>query len=142
MHARPWPASALSLSRVHSLIQGAGVTVGVVDAGVPTNISALAGRITASGDAGQDCVGHGTFAVGLVAGGLVALVAAAAITPLGRARPGAGAGPSETRGESRPADSPRVADGTGPATDGLHLNDRDGGIEAADAAAPERAPDS
>ena len=67
-HARPWSAGALSLSRVNTLTQGTGVTVGVIDTGVATDIPALAGRVTAVGDAGQDCVGHGTFAAGLIAG--------------------------------------------------------------------------
>ncbi|GAA0328652.1 S8 family serine peptidase [Actinoallomurus spadix] len=60
--------SALGVSRVRELSDGSGVTVGVVDTGVAANVPALAGRVTAVGDAGQDCVGHGSFAAGLIAG--------------------------------------------------------------------------
>src|SRR3569833_2483906 len=67
-HAQPWTARALSPPRVGRLSQGAGVTVGVVDTGVSTSVPTLAGRVTAVGDAGQDCVGHGSFAAGLIAG--------------------------------------------------------------------------
>jgi subtilisin family serine protease len=67
-HAQPWTVRALSLSRVGQLSQGAGVTVAVVDTGVSVGLPALAGRVTAKGDAGQDCVGHGSFAAGLIAG--------------------------------------------------------------------------
>lgn len=42
------------------------MTVGVVDTGVSSSAPALKGRITAVGDAGTDCVGHGTFVAGLV----------------------------------------------------------------------------
>jgi subtilisin family serine protease len=67
-HAQPWTVRALSLSRVRSLSQGAGVTVAVVDTGVAPDVPALAGRVSAKGGAGKDCVGHGTFAAGLIAG--------------------------------------------------------------------------
>lgn len=42
------------------------MTVGVVDTGVSSSAPALKGRVTAVGDAGTDCVGHGTFVAGLV----------------------------------------------------------------------------
>jgi hypothetical protein len=67
-HAQPWSVRALSLSRVGRLSQGAGVTVAVVDTGVGADLPTLAGRLTAEGDAGKDCVGHGSFAAGLIAG--------------------------------------------------------------------------
>ncbi|MEV5706446.1 S8 family serine peptidase [Actinoallomurus sp. NPDC052274] len=67
-HAQPWTMSALGVARVRELSDGAGVTVGVVDTGVAANVPALAGRVTAVADAGQDCVGHGSFAAGLIAG--------------------------------------------------------------------------
>jgi membrane-anchored mycosin MYCP len=67
-HAQPWAVRALSLPRVRQLSQGAGVTVAVVDTGVGSDVAALAGRVTATGDADQDCVGHGSFAAGLIAG--------------------------------------------------------------------------
>ncbi|GAA4496993.1 S8 family serine peptidase [Actinoallomurus oryzae] len=67
-HAQPWTVSALSLARVRRLSQGAGITVAVVDTGVAPDAPALAGRVSAPGGAGKDCVGHGTFAAGLIAG--------------------------------------------------------------------------
>jgi membrane-anchored mycosin MYCP len=67
-HAQPWTVRALSLARVRQLSQGSGITVGVVDTGVSPDVPALAGRVTARGEAGKDCVGHGTFAAGLIAG--------------------------------------------------------------------------
>ncbi|KAK1185564.1 S8 family serine peptidase [Streptomyces sp. NBS 14/10] len=62
-----WSRSTLGLGRAWELSQGAGVTVAVVDSGVGTDIPALSGRVTAVGDAGEDCVGHGSFAAGLIA---------------------------------------------------------------------------
>ncbi|MFE4654269.1 S8 family serine peptidase [Streptomyces sp. NPDC056707] len=41
--------------------------VAVVDTGVGTRIPALSGRVTTIGEAGKDCVGHGSFVAGLVA---------------------------------------------------------------------------
>lgn len=67
-HAEPWTVQALSLSRVRQLSQGAGITVAVVDTGVAAEVPALTGRVSAPGGAGKDCVGHGTFAAGLIAG--------------------------------------------------------------------------
>ncbi|MDN3354801.1 S8 family serine peptidase [Actinomadura sp. DC4] len=67
-HAQPWTVRALSLSRVRQLSEGAGVTVAVVDTGVGADVPAMAGRVTAAGDAGRDCVGHGSFVAGLIAG--------------------------------------------------------------------------
>ncbi|MGW4205984.1 S8 family serine peptidase [Streptomyces sp. NPDC004726] len=64
---RPWTHQALQLSRAWQLTRGAGVTVAVVDTGVGARTPALAGRVTAVGGAGQDCVGHGSFAAGLIA---------------------------------------------------------------------------
>ncbi|NSC24342.1 S8 family serine peptidase [Streptomyces albus subsp. chlorinus] len=62
-----WTRQALGLDRSWSLADGEGVTVGVVDTGVGSDIPALKGRVTATGDAGSDCVGHGSFAAGLIA---------------------------------------------------------------------------
>ncbi|WP_345430107.1 S8 family serine peptidase [Actinoallomurus vinaceus] len=66
--AQPWTVSTLGMSRVRELSDGAGITVGVVDTGVAANVPALAGRVTAVADADQDCVGHGSFVAGLIAG--------------------------------------------------------------------------
>jgi len=62
----PWAQQLLGLRRAQELSLGEGVTVGVVDTGVDTRTSVLKGR--ASGDGKRDCVGHGTFTAGLVAG--------------------------------------------------------------------------
>ncbi|MCW2900178.1 MAG: putative secreted in-like serine protease [Streptosporangiaceae bacterium] len=70
VHAQPWTVRALSLPRAWQLTRGSGVTVAMVDTGVATDVPALAGRVTAAGDAGHDCVGHGSFAAGLIAGGV------------------------------------------------------------------------
>ncbi|MEH0472535.1 S8 family serine peptidase [Streptomyces sp. B21-097] len=63
----PWEQRNLELSRVRRVATGAGVTVAVVDTGVSLTAPSLAGRVTAVGAAGSDCVGHGTFVAGLMA---------------------------------------------------------------------------
>ncbi|MFE0422112.1 S8 family serine peptidase, partial [Streptomyces sp. NPDC058953] len=63
----PWTHRALQLSRSWQLTRGAGVTVAVVDTGVGARVPALTGRVTAVDGAGEDCVGHGSFAAGLIA---------------------------------------------------------------------------
>ncbi|WP_406841745.1 S8 family serine peptidase (plasmid) [Streptomyces sp. AHU1] len=63
----PWQQRPLT--SIRSLTQGFGVTVAVVDTGVSSDASALAGRVTAVGSAARDCVGHGTFMAGIVAAG-------------------------------------------------------------------------
>ncbi|WP_072489023.1 S8 family serine peptidase [Streptomyces atratus] len=66
--AVPWEQRNLQLPRTRQFAQGAGVvTVAVVDTGVSLQAPALAGRVTAVGGAGADCVGHGTFVAGLIA---------------------------------------------------------------------------
>ncbi|MEN8654030.1 S8 family serine peptidase [Streptomyces sp. 21So2-11] len=62
-----WSQAALGLSRAQRISRGAGVTVAVVDTGVFSGAPSLAGRTTALDGAGEDCVGHGTFAAGLIA---------------------------------------------------------------------------
>ncbi|MEG8279748.1 S8 family serine peptidase [Streptomyces sp. AHA2] len=63
-----WSRQRLDLARVHRHSTGAGVTVALIDTGVDTDAAGLGGRVTAQGAAGDDCVGHGTFLAGLVAG--------------------------------------------------------------------------
>ncbi|GGQ79365.1 S8 family serine peptidase [Streptomyces flaveolus] len=63
----PWTQEMLGLSSAWQLSRGAGVLVGVVDTGVGESVPALAGRVSAVGDAGKDCVGHGSFVAGLAA---------------------------------------------------------------------------
>lgn len=63
-----WAQSALGLTRTQQLSRGAGVSVAVVDTGVAPGVPALSGRVLTVGQAGSDCVGHGTFAAGLIAG--------------------------------------------------------------------------
>ncbi|SFF47401.1 Subtilase family protein [Actinacidiphila alni] len=63
----PWAQQSLQLARAQQLSRGAGVTVAVVDTGVSPGAPALAGRVTANGDAAKDCVGHGTFIAGVIA---------------------------------------------------------------------------
>ncbi|MFD3944638.1 S8 family serine peptidase [Streptomyces sp. NPDC058579] len=65
--AEPWTRAAMSLSRAWQLTQGSGVLVAVVDTGVGADIPALQGRVTHVGAAKPDCVGHGSFAAGLIA---------------------------------------------------------------------------
>ncbi|MEU9735601.1 S8 family serine peptidase [Streptomyces sp. NPDC048002] len=62
-----WSQTALGLPRAQRISRGAGVTVAVVDTGVAPAVPSLAGRVTHLGAADEDCVGHGTFAAGLIA---------------------------------------------------------------------------
>ena len=62
-----WAQAALGLAKAQQLSRGAGVTVAVVDTGVGSAVPALSGRVTALDGAGTDCVGHGSFAAGLIA---------------------------------------------------------------------------
>ncbi|MDX3452983.1 S8 family serine peptidase [Streptomyces sp. ME02-8801-2C] len=80
----PWALAALGHTRSLTLSQGAEVTVAVVDTGVSPNVPGLAGRVTALAGAGVDCVGHGTFAAGLIAGAGEAGGGPAGLAPLAR----------------------------------------------------------
>ncbi|MET8566419.1 S8 family serine peptidase [Streptomyces flaveolus] len=64
----PWAQGVLGLSRAALHGDGAGVTVGVVDTGVAAKAGVLSGRVSAQRGADGDCVGHGTFMAGLIAG--------------------------------------------------------------------------
>lgn len=65
-----WPGLSSDLDRAWTLSQGASVTVAVLDTGVAARgVPGLAGQVTfGTPSAGTDCVGHGTFVAGLVAG--------------------------------------------------------------------------
>ncbi|MGW2975564.1 S8 family serine peptidase, partial [Streptomyces mirabilis] len=67
VNSAPWTQQNLDLAKAHQFGEGAGVTVAVVDTGVAPQAGPLARRVTASGAAAQDCVGHGTFVAGLIA---------------------------------------------------------------------------
>ncbi|WP_437050006.1 S8 family serine peptidase [Streptomyces sp. enrichment culture] len=62
-----WSQTALGLSRAQRISRGGGVTVAVVDTGVSAGVPGLSGRVEAVDAAADDCVGHGTFAAGLIA---------------------------------------------------------------------------
>ncbi|MER8188082.1 S8 family serine peptidase [Kitasatospora sp. NPDC094015] len=70
----PWAQALLPPDGAWVLTRGGGVTVAVVGSGVDGSSPALAGRLTVGpresggGDAGRDCVGHGTLIAGLIAG--------------------------------------------------------------------------
>ncbi|MEU0147698.1 S8 family serine peptidase [Streptomyces sp. NPDC006288] len=63
-----WSRQRLDLDRLHGMSTGAGVTVALIDTGAAPDATGLGGRISAPGAAGDDCVGHGTFLAGLIAG--------------------------------------------------------------------------
>ncbi|MFJ9589417.1 S8 family serine peptidase [Streptomyces acidicola] len=77
----PWTRQALQLSRAWQLSKGGDITVGVVDTGVNGNVPALTGRVTAQGSAGTDCVGHGSFVAGLIAGAPTGTGAVSGVAP-------------------------------------------------------------
>ncbi|MFB7054897.1 S8 family serine peptidase [Streptomyces vinaceus] len=109
--AVPWEGQALALARTRTLAQGAGVAVGVVDSGVSTGAPALTGRVTALGDSGTDCVGHGTFVAGLIAAAPADGVGFAGVAPQARIIAAGGTAP---RGG---ATAPAVAAGIRTAVD-------------------------
>lgn len=63
-----WSRQRLDLDRLHRHTTGAGVTVALISTGVATGAEGLDGRVTARGEAADDCVGQGTFLAGLIAG--------------------------------------------------------------------------
>ncbi|MFJ7078528.1 S8 family serine peptidase [Streptomyces sp. NPDC098781] len=66
---QPWTRQALGLDRSWQLSMGADVTVAVLDTGVGNDVPGLSGRVASVDGAGStaDCVGHGSFAAGLIA---------------------------------------------------------------------------
>ncbi len=65
--AAAWSQGVLGLPRTHRISRGSGVTVAVVDTGVASGVRSLSGRVTSLDGADEDCLGHGTFAAGLIA---------------------------------------------------------------------------
>ncbi|MEU3263009.1 S8 family serine peptidase [Streptomyces bacillaris] len=63
-----WSRQRLDLDRLHRHSTGRGTTVALISTGVDPEAAGLGGRVTASGDAADDCVGLGTFLAGIVAG--------------------------------------------------------------------------
>ncbi|MFJ3363737.1 S8 family serine peptidase [Streptomyces anthocyanicus] len=63
-----WSRQRLDLEQLHRHSTGAGVTVALIGTGVDPKAAGLSGRVTVRGAAGDDCVGHGTFLAGLIAG--------------------------------------------------------------------------
>ncbi|MER6237183.1 MULTISPECIES: S8 family serine peptidase [Streptomyces] len=63
-----WSRQRLDLDRLHQHSTGAGVTVALIGTGVAPDAAGLDGRVTAQGEAEDDCVGQGTFLAGLIAG--------------------------------------------------------------------------
>jgi len=108
----PWEQVSLQLSRTWPFASGTGVTVGVVDTGVSSAAPALKGRVTAVGDAGTDCVGHGTFVAGLIGAAVQDGVRFAGVAQQARILAVRG---SDARGA---VTAERVADGIRAAVDG------------------------
>ncbi|RPK56988.1 Subtilisin E precursor [Streptomyces sp. ADI96-02] len=63
-----WSRQRLDLDRLHRHTTGQGVTVALISTGVAPGAEGLGGRVTAQGEAADDCVGQGTFLAGLIAG--------------------------------------------------------------------------
>ncbi|MFE6701292.1 S8 family serine peptidase [Streptomyces sp. NPDC057718] len=63
-----WSRQRLDLDRLHRHTTGSGVTVALISTGVDPGAEGLDGRVTAQGQAADDCVGQGTFLAGLIAG--------------------------------------------------------------------------
>lgn len=63
-----WSRQRLDLDRLRGHSTGTDVTVALIDTGVDPGAAGLDGRVTAQGEAADDCVGHGTFLAGLIAG--------------------------------------------------------------------------
>ncbi|MFF1699713.1 S8 family serine peptidase [Streptomyces sp. NPDC058257] len=94
-----WSRQRLDLDRLHRDNTGAGVTVALIGTGVAADAAGLKGRVTAVGAAGEDCVGHGTFLAGLIAGNGGASPRLAGVAPGAKILALRGTGP---RGQANP----------------------------------------
>jgi membrane-anchored mycosin MYCP len=89
----PWPQRMLRPDLAWPFTRGAGITVAVLDTGVDAATPALAGRVDPPLDTvtphtpGGDCIGHGTFLAGLVAGSTVDGGGSAGVAPDARVLP-------------------------------------------------------
>ncbi|MFG1665422.1 S8 family serine peptidase [Streptomyces sp. Y7] len=95
-----WSRQRLDLDRLHAHGVGTGVTVALIDTGVAPDADGLDGRVTADGSAAEDCVGHGTFLAGLIAGSGEGAARLAGVAPGARILALRG---TDTRGEASPA---------------------------------------
>jgi len=92
-HAVPWAQQLLRADRVWGLTRGAGQIVAVLDSGVSATAPALSGAVlpglnvltSRAGDA--DCIGHGTFVAGLIAGHLTPGTGFSGLAPQARILP-------------------------------------------------------
>jgi subtilisin family serine protease len=105
----PWAQLSLGLDRAQQLSTGAGVTVAVVDSGVSATAPQLAGRVTATGQAGQDCLGHGTFVAGIIAAAPARGSGFSGVAPGARILAVRGLGQDNTPSEKAVADGIRAA---------------------------------
>jgi membrane-anchored mycosin MYCP len=91
--AVPWPQQLLQPGRLWSMTTGSGQTVAVLDSGVSAAAPALAGAVLPGLDmlnghpADTDCLGHGTFVAGIIAGRQVPGTAFAGMAPQARILP-------------------------------------------------------
>ncbi|MEV1046875.1 S8 family serine peptidase [Streptomyces sp. NPDC049916] len=79
-----WAQKSLSLPHAWKLSRGEGVTVAVVGTGVSDAAPALKDRVETVGQAGEDCVGLGTFTAGLIAAARTEGTAFQGIAPAAR----------------------------------------------------------
>jgi membrane-anchored mycosin MYCP len=91
--AVPWPQQLLQPARLWSMTTGAGQTIAVLDSGVSAAAPALAGAVLPGRNmltghpADTDCLGHGTFVAGIIAGRQVPGTAFTGMAPQARILP-------------------------------------------------------
>ncbi|MGW3284593.1 S8 family serine peptidase [Streptomyces sp. NPDC001002] len=110
----PWAQQNLELTRAHQLTQGAGVKVAVIDTGVSASAPTLTGRVTPVGaGATKDCVGHGTFVAGIIAGAPRAGTGFSGVAPAARILAVSGTDSAGIPNESKVAAGIRAATDAG-----------------------------